>query len=103
MSIGATYDQYLFELNVKLQYSDDERNLLPALEELAAVAAADFPPEALLQRQAIMVRAPQGGRLENALGCLLLPSPTYIICAALIPPVRTTTAAVLWQHARSGR
>jgi hypothetical protein len=58
--LTAADDQYLFELNVRLQYSDDEALLLPALEELGSIAAADFPAEALLQRQSLLV----GHRLE---------------------------------------
>jgi hypothetical protein len=53
--LTAADDQYLFELNVRLQYSDDEALLLPALEELGSIAAADFPAEALLQRQSLLV------------------------------------------------
>lgn len=54
--LGAADDQALFELNVRLQYSDDERLLLPALAELAGAAAADFPAEAMLQRRSLLVR-----------------------------------------------
>ncbi|WIA13616.1 hypothetical protein OEZ85_007180 [Tetradesmus obliquus] len=46
--------QALFELNVRLQYSDDERLLLPALLELGGAVALDMPAEALLQRQSIL-------------------------------------------------
>jgi hypothetical protein len=55
VALSASDDQSLFELNVRLQYSDDERLLLPALLELAGVAGLDMPAEALLQRQSILV------------------------------------------------
>jgi hypothetical protein len=61
--LGAADDQHLFELNVRLQYSDDERLQLPALTELGGAAAADFPAEALLQRRSLLVR---GGRDGSA-------------------------------------
>ena len=65
VALGAADDQHLFELGVRLQYSDDARLVVPALAELAGSAAADFPAEALLQRP---------GLLESALA--LLASPT---------------------------
>ncbi len=40
---------------MRLQYSEDERLLLPALEELGGATAADFPVEALLQRRSLLV------------------------------------------------
>jgi hypothetical protein len=49
--------QVLFEANVRLQYSSDERLLLPALQELAGTVAADFPAETLLARPSILVGA----------------------------------------------
>jgi hypothetical protein len=55
VALCASDDQSLFELNVRLQYSDDERLLLPALLELAGAAGLDMPAEALLQRQSILV------------------------------------------------
>lgn len=55
ITLGAADDQHLFELNVRLQYSDDERLLLPALTELAGAVAVDFPAEALLQRRSLLV------------------------------------------------
>jgi hypothetical protein len=54
--LTAADDQYLFELNVRLQYGDDEALLLPALMKLGAIVAVDFPAEALLQRQSLLVR-----------------------------------------------
>ncbi|KAI8476101.1 MAG: hypothetical protein J3K34DRAFT_513946 [Monoraphidium minutum] len=72
--LGAADDQHLFELNVRLQYSDDARLLLPALAELAGGAAADFPAEALLQRQSL---------LDNTLALLASPkSPRAVQTAA---------------------
>lgn len=43
------------QLQVRLQYSDDERLLGPALAELAGAVAADAPAEALLQRRSLLV------------------------------------------------
>uniref|UniRef100_A0A383WNT2 Rotatin N-terminal domain-containing protein n=1 Tax=Tetradesmus obliquus TaxID=3088 RepID=A0A383WNT2_TETOB len=54
VALSASDDQALFELNVRLQYSDDERLLLPALLELGGAVALDMPAEALLQRQSIL-------------------------------------------------
>jgi hypothetical protein len=54
--LSAADDQALFELNVRLQYSDDERLLLPALLELGAVVGQDMPAETLLLRPSILVR-----------------------------------------------
>ncbi|KAF8060057.1 hypothetical protein HT031_004996 [Scenedesmus sp. PABB004] len=54
VSLSAADDQALFELNVRLQYSDDERLLLPALLELGGAAALDMPAEALLARQSVL-------------------------------------------------
>jgi hypothetical protein len=56
-ALSAADDQALFEVNVRLQYSDDERLLLPALLELGGGGlAADMPGEALLTRPSILVR-----------------------------------------------
>lgn len=54
--LSAADDQALFELNVRLQYSDDERLLLPALLELTGAVGVDMPAEALLSRPSILVR-----------------------------------------------
>jgi hypothetical protein len=56
VTLSAADDQALFELNVRLQYSDDERLLLPALLELGAVVGQDLPAEALLLRPSLLVR-----------------------------------------------
>jgi hypothetical protein len=48
------------QVNVRLQYSDDERLLLPALLELSGGLGLDLPAEALLQRQSILVGSQQG-------------------------------------------
>jgi hypothetical protein len=53
--LGASDDQHLFELALRLQHGCDDRLLLPALSELAGSAAADFPAEALLQRRSLLV------------------------------------------------
>jgi hypothetical protein len=55
VSLTAADDQALFELNVRLQYSDDERLLLPALLELAGAVGLDMPAEALLTRPSLLV------------------------------------------------
>jgi hypothetical protein len=47
-------DQHLFELNVKLQYAEDNDALVAALHELAGAAVLDFPPETFLQRAALL-------------------------------------------------
>ncbi|KAK9824474.1 hypothetical protein WJX72_010621 [[Myrmecia] bisecta] len=52
--LGAADDQFIFDLNVRLQYSDDSRVLLQALEELHWTVCLDMPPEALLQRPAVL-------------------------------------------------
>ena len=76
---GAADEQHIFDVNVRLQYSNDSRVLLGALEvshspqqgllrhpfagcgltqgcvqELATAVAVDVPAEALLQRQSLM-------------------------------------------------
>ncbi|DBB03962.1 TPA: hypothetical protein ACH3X1_013032 [Trebouxia sp. C0004] len=51
---GAADDQHIFDLNVRLQYSDDTAVLLQALQELRSVTAADMPPEAILQRPSVL-------------------------------------------------
>ncbi len=56
VALGAADDQNLFELNVRLQYSNEERLLLPALGVLAHDVSQDYPAEALLRRQSILVR-----------------------------------------------
>jgi hypothetical protein len=55
VSLSAADDQVLFELNVRLQYSDDERLLLLALLELAGAVGLDMPAEALLTRPSLLV------------------------------------------------
>lgn len=62
VTLSAADDQALFELNVRLQYSDDERLLLPALLELGAVVGQDMPAEALLLRPSLLVREGVGGK-----------------------------------------
>jgi hypothetical protein len=52
--INALDDQHLFELNVKLQYADEDPVVVATLQELAGAAVADFPPEAFLQRGALI-------------------------------------------------
>jgi len=54
--LSASDDQLLFEMNVRLQYSDDERLLLPALLELDGCVGRDLPAEALLIRTSLLVR-----------------------------------------------
>ncbi|KAL0055596.1 hypothetical protein WJX82_002269 [Trebouxia sp. C0006] len=54
ISTGAADDQHIFDLNVRLQYSDDTAVLLQALQELRSVTAADMPPEAILQRPSVL-------------------------------------------------
>lgn len=60
VSLSAADDQALFELNVRLQYSDDERLLLPALLELSGAVGLDLPAEALLLRPSILVSVTMG-------------------------------------------
>ncbi|DBA67372.1 TPA: hypothetical protein ACH3X2_001663 [Trebouxia sp. C0005] len=50
----AADDQHIFDLNVRLQYSDDVAVLEQALQELRSVTAADMPPEAILQRPSVL-------------------------------------------------
>lgn len=52
--ISAMDDQQLFELNVKLQYAEEDEALLAALHELAGAIVFDFPAEAILQRGALL-------------------------------------------------
>ncbi|KAK3281245.1 hypothetical protein CYMTET_10952 [Cymbomonas tetramitiformis] len=59
--IGAGNEQYLFEINVRLQFSDEPTVLSGALHELRDIVICDFPPEAILQR---------AGLLENVLSLL---------------------------------
>ena len=47
-------DQQLFEINVKLQYAEEDEALLAALHELAGAVAVDFPAEAIVQRGALL-------------------------------------------------
>ena len=62
VSLSAADDQALFELNVRLQYSDDARLLLPALLELSGALGVDLPAEALLSRPSILVSRTEGLR-----------------------------------------
>jgi hypothetical protein len=68
VSLSAADDQALFELNVRLQYSDDERLLLPALLELSGAVGLDMPAEALLLRPSILVSGVGGHRGAQFLG-----------------------------------
>lgn len=52
--VSAVDDQHLFELNVRLQYAEEEEALLHALNELSGATVLDFAPEALLQRPALL-------------------------------------------------
>lgn len=54
LHIHALDDQHLFELNVKLQYADEEPVIVATLQELAGAAVADYPPEFFLQRGALL-------------------------------------------------
>jgi hypothetical protein len=68
--LSAADDQALFELNVRLQYSDDDRLLLPALQELTGAVGQDMPGEVLLQRPSILVSvALLGLGADDACGC----------------------------------
>lgn len=60
VSLSAADDQALFELNVRVQYSDDERLLLPALLELSGALGVDLPAEALLLRPSVLVSTYDG-------------------------------------------
>lgn len=70
VSLSAADDQALFELNVRLQYSDDERLLLPALLELSGAVGLDLPAEALLLRPSILVSAVGVGAQCHAWPCV---------------------------------
>jgi hypothetical protein len=61
LALSAADDQALFEANVRLQYSDDEALLLPALLELSGGLGVDLPGEALLLRPSILVSGAAGG------------------------------------------
>jgi hypothetical protein len=55
--LRASDDQYLFEINLKLQCSGDPRVVRVALRELCNHAVHDLPPEALLQKHNILENA----------------------------------------------
>ena len=54
MHVSALDDQHLFELNVKLQYADEDVIVVDALHELTGATLQDFPAQALLQRDALL-------------------------------------------------
>ena len=47
-------DQQLFEINVKLQYADEDAATVAALHELAGALVFDFQAEAIVQRSALL-------------------------------------------------
>jgi hypothetical protein len=55
--LRASDDQYLFEINLKLQCTGDPRVVRVALRELCEHAVHDLPPEALLQKHNILENA----------------------------------------------
>jgi hypothetical protein len=50
IQVPATDDEYLYELNVRLQYADNGHALVSVLDEMAVCAVSDFPVQCLLQR-----------------------------------------------------
>ena len=73
VAISATDEQHLFELNVKLQYAEEETALILALQDLAGATVLDFPAEAFLQRQPLLdtVLAVLGNEIASAQARLL--------------------------------
>lgn len=45
VTMGASNEQFLFEVNVRLQYSEDPAVLTGALRELQEAVVEDFPAE----------------------------------------------------------
>ena len=57
MVVGAANEQYLFDVSVRAQYSEDAAVVGAALRELEQAAAEDFPAEAFLMRPALLEHA----------------------------------------------